>query len=125
MSFTPKFPTFLHGGDYNPEQWINEKDTIWPIDMALAKKAGVNTLSVGIFAWSMLEPEEGVYNYAFIEDIIKKAIESNCIVNNNSPKEIFTDDNIKLIIPNQPNVIDYYDKYLSYELLINLFRYMD
>ena len=26
-------PVFLHGGDYNPEQWIKEKDTIWKMDM--------------------------------------------------------------------------------------------
>ncbi|MBQ4640518.1 MAG: beta-galactosidase [Clostridia bacterium] len=66
----PDKQVLLHGGDYNPEQWIKEKDTIWPIDMALAKKAGVNTLSVGIFSWSMLEPEEGVYHFEWLDEVM-------------------------------------------------------
>ena len=66
----PDKPVLLHGGDYNPEQWIKEKDVIWPIDMQLAKKAGVNTLSVGIFSWSMLEPEEGVYRFEWLDEVM-------------------------------------------------------
>ena len=66
----PDMPVLLHGGDYNPEQWIKEKDTIWKIDMELAKKAGVNTLSVGIFSWSMLEPEEGVYCFEWLDEVM-------------------------------------------------------
>ncbi len=66
----PDKPVLLHGGDYNPEQWIHEKDVIWPLDMQLAKKAGVNTLSVGIFAWSMLEPEEGVYHFEWLDEVM-------------------------------------------------------
>ena len=29
-------PVFLHGGDYNPDQWLNETSTVWPRDMELA-----------------------------------------------------------------------------------------
>lgn len=63
-------PVFLHGGDYNPDQWIKEKDVIWPIDMKMAKKAGINTLSVGIFSWAMLEPEEGHYNFEWLDEVM-------------------------------------------------------
>ena len=63
-------PHFLHGGDYNPDQWIKSKDTIWKEDMRLAKLAGINTLSVGIFAWAMLEPEEGKYNFGWLDEIM-------------------------------------------------------
>ena len=63
-------PVFLHGGDYNPEQWINEKDTIWKIDMEMAKKAGINTLSVGIFSWSMLEPREGEFHFEWMDEVM-------------------------------------------------------
>ncbi|MDR0494553.1 MAG: beta-galactosidase [Treponema sp.] len=63
-------PRFLHGGDYNPDQWIKWKDKIWKEDMRLAKLAGINTLSVGIFAWAALEPEEGVYNFAWLDEIM-------------------------------------------------------
>ena len=72
----PDKPVLLHGGDYNPEQWIKEKDTIWKTDMELAKKAGVNTLSVGIFAWSMLEPEEGVYHFEWLDEVMDMLAEN-------------------------------------------------
>ena len=51
-------PYLLHGGDYNPEQWLDQEATVWPKDMAFARGARINTLSVGIFSWSNLEPEE-------------------------------------------------------------------
>ena len=63
-------PYFLHGADYNPEQWIKWKDKIWKEDMRLAKKAGVNVLSIGIFAWSALEPEEGKYNFTWLDEVM-------------------------------------------------------
>jgi beta-galactosidase len=63
-------PHFLHGGDYNPEQWLRWKDKIWKEDMRIAKLAGINTLSVGIFSWAMLEPEEGNYNFAWLDEIL-------------------------------------------------------
>ena len=64
------FPVLLHGGDYNPEQWRHMKDEIWPRDMELAKAAGINTLSVGIFAWAALEPREGAYDFSFLDEIM-------------------------------------------------------
>jgi beta-galactosidase len=63
-------PTLLHGGDYNPEQWLKQKDTIWKEDMAFAREAGVNTLSVGIFAWAHLEPREGVYTFEWMDEVM-------------------------------------------------------
>ena len=66
-----KFPHFLHGGDYNPEQWIDTKE-IWDEDMELMKKANCNEMTVGIFSWAEIEPEEGVFNFAFLDTIIDK-----------------------------------------------------
>lgn len=60
----------LYGGDYNPDQWLDMKDTIWKEDMEVAQKAGINTLSVGIFSWSMLEPEDGVYNFEWLDEVM-------------------------------------------------------
>lgn len=67
---TSKFPELLHGGDYNPEQWMAQKDTIWKQDMEHAKKAGINTLSIGIFSWSYLEPEDGVYDFIWMDEVM-------------------------------------------------------
>ena len=32
------FPHFIHGADYNPEQWIDDK-SVWDKDMELMKLA--------------------------------------------------------------------------------------
>ncbi|WP_216363242.1 beta-galactosidase, partial [Arthrobacter sp. Hiyo1] len=55
------------GGDYNPEQWPEE---VWKHDVALMKEAGVNLVSVGIFSWALLEPEEGRYEFAWLDRIL-------------------------------------------------------
>ena len=52
----------LHGGDYNPEQWL-EYPEVLEEDLICMKKAGVNCVTLGIFAWSVLEPEDGVYEF--------------------------------------------------------------
>ncbi len=60
----------LHGGDYNPEQWLKQKDEIWKKDIELARKAGINTLTVGIFSWAHLEPEEGKYDFTWLDEVM-------------------------------------------------------
>ena len=74
-----QMPHMLHGGDYNPDQWIKWKDTIWKEDMRLAKEAGVNALSVGIFSWSMLEPEEGVYEFEWLDEVMDMLAENGLV----------------------------------------------
>ncbi|MDR2648783.1 MAG: beta-galactosidase [Clostridiales bacterium] len=66
----PKIPHFLHGGDYNPEQWIPWKDEIWPEDVRLMKLAEINVVSIGIFSWAALEPEEGRFTFEWLDDIM-------------------------------------------------------
>ena len=70
-----KFPHFIHGADYNPEQWLHSKE-IWDEDMKLMKEAHCNEMSVGIFSWAELEPEEGKFNFAFLDEIIDKIYEN-------------------------------------------------
>ena len=67
----PDFPYFIHGADYNPEQWLEVKQ-IWDEDMALMKQANCNEMTVGIFSWSTLEPREGEYDFSFLDEIIEK-----------------------------------------------------
>lgn len=61
--------TLLHGGDYNPDQWLDRPD-ILAEDIRLMKEAHVNCVSLGIFAWSKLEPEEGVYDLDWLGEIM-------------------------------------------------------
>ncbi|MBR1585326.1 MAG: beta-galactosidase [Clostridia bacterium] len=62
-------PAFLYGGDYNPEQWLHQKE-IWKKDMELAQGAGINTLTVGVFSWSALEPREGEYRFEWLDEVM-------------------------------------------------------
>jgi beta-galactosidase len=63
----PKCPHFLHGGDYNPDQWPEE---VWLEDMRLMKLARCNAMSVGIFAWVKMEPEEGRFEFGWLDRIM-------------------------------------------------------
>lgn len=59
----------LYGGDYYPEQWKEAKDILQE-DLSLMKKAHCNTVTLGVFAWSELEPEEGEYDFSFLDEMI-------------------------------------------------------
>ncbi len=65
------FDKIIHGGDYNPDQWINTPE-IWDEDMRLMNLAHVNSATISIFSWSLLEPEEGVYNFGWLDEIMDK-----------------------------------------------------
>ena len=65
------FDHIIHGGDYNPDQWIKTPE-IWDEDMRLMKLAHVNSATINIFSWSLIEPEEGVYNFEWLDTIMDK-----------------------------------------------------
>ena len=70
-----KFPHLLHGADYNPEQWQEDK-FVWEEDMRLFRLANCNEMTVGIFSWSTLEPEEGKFDFSFLDEILDKIYEA-------------------------------------------------
>ncbi|MFB9308636.1 beta-galactosidase [Agromyces hippuratus] len=63
----PGTSSIRFGGDYNPEQWTRET---WLEDIELMREAGVNLVSVGIFSWALLEPREGEYDFAFLDEVL-------------------------------------------------------
>ena len=65
------FPHMLHGGDYNPDQWLDRPEVI-DEDFRLAKLAGVNTWSVGIFSWATMEPQEGRFEFGWLDRIMDR-----------------------------------------------------
>ena len=65
----------VYGGDYNPEQWI-DYEGIWDEDLRLMKKAHINCVSLGIFSWSMLEKEEGVFDFSWLDTVINRLYEN-------------------------------------------------
>lgn len=66
----------LHGGDYNPDQWLDYPEVLEE-DIRLMKEAAVNSVSLGIFSWAMLEPEEGVYRFDWLESLIDRLAEED------------------------------------------------
>jgi beta-galactosidase len=79
MKYNPsfkKFPKFLHGGDYNPDQWYRTPE-IWDEDMRLMKLSNCNAMSVGIFSWMSLEPEEGKFDFDWLDTIMDKLAQNN------------------------------------------------
>ena len=71
----PKIGGILHGGDYNPDQWLDRPD-ILAQDVEYLKKAGINSVSLGIFAWSTYEPVEGEYHLDWMEQIMDNLYEN-------------------------------------------------
>lgn len=71
----PKTGGLVHGGDYNPEQWLDRPD-ILEEDVRLMKKAGINSVSMGIFSWSVYEPVEGDYHFDWLERIMDRLYEN-------------------------------------------------
>lgn len=69
----------LHGGDYNPDQWLHVPGII-DEDFRLFKIAGINSASVGIFAWSALEPEEGRFEFGWLDDIMNRAADAGMAI---------------------------------------------
>jgi beta-galactosidase len=59
-----------HGADYNPEQWL-ETPQILEEDLRLMNIARLNSATVGIFSWSMLEPIEGEYDFSWLDSVIE------------------------------------------------------
>ncbi|MBW9092073.1 beta-galactosidase [Microbacterium jejuense] len=68
----------LYGADYNPDQWPEE---VWDEDVRLMKEAGVNIVSLGIFAWSRIQPAEDVWDFAWLDTVIEKLHAGGIAVN--------------------------------------------
>jgi beta-galactosidase len=66
-TFFDRFAGTAYGGDYNPEQW---EPQIWAEDVRLMADAGVGLVTVNVFGWGLLEPEEGCYQFDGLDEIL-------------------------------------------------------
>ncbi|MGW4943306.1 beta-galactosidase [Actinoplanes sp. NPDC004185] len=62
-------PGLLYGGDYNPEQWPPE---VQAEDAELMRRARVTTATVGVFAWSRMEPAPGRYDFGWLDEVLDR-----------------------------------------------------
>ena len=58
---------FYFGVDYYPEHWPEER---WPEDAKLMVEAGFNVVRLAEFAWSKMEPEDGQYDFDWLDRAI-------------------------------------------------------
>ncbi|WP_462405406.1 beta-galactosidase [Gracilibacillus sp. Marseille-QA3620] len=58
----------VHGAAYYPELWDVQAVEI---DISYMKEVGINTVRMGEFAWSKIEPNEGEFDLSFFKDIIE------------------------------------------------------
>jgi beta-galactosidase len=67
---SPSSSKIPYGGDYNPEQWPQE---VWDEDHRLFTRAGIDTLTVGVFSWSLTQPAEDTYDFTILDRILDRA----------------------------------------------------
>ena len=65
----------LHGGDYNPDQWLSSPGTV-DRDFELMDEAHCNTFSVAIFSWSQLEVEPDRFEFGWLDDVFERCAKS-------------------------------------------------
>ena len=67
----PQISGIMHGGDYNPEQWLDRPD-ILEEDIRLMKEAGMTSATLGVFSWTTYEPREGEFHFDWLKEIMDK-----------------------------------------------------
>lgn len=55
------------GADYYPEQWPEQ---MWEQDADRMKECGVKVVRMAEFAWSRMEPEEGIYDFEWLDHAV-------------------------------------------------------
>jgi len=71
----PESDVLLYGADYNPDQWIGQERVLLE-DIDLMKRAGVTSVSLGIFSWTSYEPEPGVYTFDWLDATMDRLADS-------------------------------------------------
>ena len=66
----PKDGGIYVGVDYYPEHWPQER---WETDLRMMNEAGFNVVRVAEFSWVLFEPEEGKYEFDWLDRWLKLA----------------------------------------------------
>jgi beta-galactosidase len=64
------FPTVLYGAAYYNEYMPGDQQARLDKDIALMKAAGLNVVRMGESTWSLWEPEDGEFEYAWMDQIV-------------------------------------------------------
>lgn len=67
----PETTRLPYGGDYNPEQWPRE---VWEDDHAAFDLAAIDTVTLNVFAWSSLQPDEDTYDFSRLDAVVERVV---------------------------------------------------
>lgn len=67
-------PHLFFGVDYYPEHWPKDR---WRQDAKLMQEAGFNVVRLAEFAWSRLEPQEGTFQFGWLDEAIELLADHN------------------------------------------------
>jgi len=73
----PGAPPVLLGAAWYPEQWPEAQ---WDPDLDRMEACHIHLVRVGEFAWSTMEPEEGKYDFTWLDHAIEKAARHHIVV---------------------------------------------
>ena len=63
-----QFEHFTMGTCYYPEHW---PEGMWPEDLARMKAAGICVVRIAEFAWTLMEPQEGLYDFSLFAHFLE------------------------------------------------------
>lgn len=65
-------PNLAFGAAWYPEQWSESQ---WAHDLSLMRRARMNVVRIGEFAWSTMEPSEGTFRFGWMDRAIEAAVQ--------------------------------------------------
>lgn len=77
LPVNPRAPFIWHGGDYNPEQW---PQTTWDEDIQLMQKCHYKVVTLGVFSWVALQPEEKRFTFEWLDSILERLAAAGHVV---------------------------------------------
>lgn len=72
----PPDPRIHLGAAYYPEHWPEER---WPEDIRLMREVGLSVVRMAEFAWSTLEPDEGDFQFGWLDKVIQSLSEAGIL----------------------------------------------
>lgn len=71
QSRADRVPIFLYGAAYYNEYMPGDQDSRLEKDVELMKGAGINVVRMGESTWSLWEPEDGHFEYAWMDRVVE------------------------------------------------------
>jgi beta-galactosidase len=65
--FSTRLPKIWYGGDYNPDQWPED---VWREDMRMFGLAGIDVVTLPVFSWARLQPDETTYDFSWLDRVM-------------------------------------------------------